>query len=93
MKRFYSIFLLLGVFIGGLISCNEDEKYIPTPPSISIENISGVVACLPGETIELKAKLDNPLETSLVWEQNGEKFQPIVFIVLLQQKKGFSRLF
>ena len=92
MKRFYSIFLLLGVFIGGLISCNEDEKYIPTPPSISIENISGVVACLPGETIELKAKLDNPLETSLVWEQNGEKVSTDSIYCFTSTKEGFFKI-
>lgn len=73
MKKFSFILLLLGMFMGILVSCDDDDKYIPTPPSVSIENVSGIVTCLPGETIELRAKLDNPLETTFVWEQDGEK--------------------
>lgn len=74
MKKYWFILLLVELFIGVLTSCNDDDdKYIPTPPVVSIENVSGVVSCLPGETIELKAKLDNPLVTTFVWNLDGEE--------------------
>lgn len=72
MKQFYFIILFLGILAGTFSSCNDDEKYLPTPPEISIENLTGTNICLPGETIELKAKLDNPLPTTFSWQLNEE---------------------
>ena len=75
MKKYWFILLLVELFIGVLTSCNDDDdKYIPTPPVVSIENVSGVVSCLPGETIELKSKFDNPFVTTFFWNFDGEEF-------------------
>lgn len=72
MKKHFILILLTGIFTGLFISCNDDDKYTPTPPEISIENLTGTSICLPGETIELKAKLDNPLPTTFSWHLNEE---------------------
>lgn len=72
MKKFYFIFLLSGLMIGLSTSCSDDDDqkdpYIPTPPQVFIENLSGQTTCLPGETIELKAKQTNPLPTTFQWQ-------------------------
>lgn len=73
MKKFYLVFLLLGVFAGLVSSCSDDDKYIPTPPAVTIESANGSFSMLPTESIVLKAKVDSPIETSLAWLVNGEK--------------------
>ena len=64
MKKYYSLFLFWSLLTGLSTSCSDDNKkdpYLPTPPQVSIGNPSGQTTCLPGETIELKAILNNPL--------------------------------
>ena len=79
MKKYYSLFLFWSLLTGLSTSCSDDNKkdpYLPTPPQVSIGNPSGQTTCLPGETIELKAILNNPLH----------------FPVATEQKNGFHRL-
>ena len=67
MKKYYSLFLFWSLLTGLSTSCSDDNKkdpYLPTPPQVSIGNPSGQTTCLPGETIELKAILNNPLQTT-----------------------------
>lgn len=74
MKKYYSLFLFWGVLIGLSTSCSDDDTpkdpYLPTSPRISIGNPSGQTSCFPGETIELKAILNNPLPTDFQWQLN-----------------------
>lgn len=44
MKKYSLIFLFLVGFIALFSACNDDDKYIPTPPVVSIESLSGVFA-------------------------------------------------
>ena len=71
MKKFYVALLCIGMVLGLLSSCNNDEKYIPTPPEVKIENISGITTCLTGDIIELKASVKSILPITLKWEVNG----------------------
>ncbi|WP_018339193.1 DUF5074 domain-containing protein [Butyricimonas synergistica] len=73
MKKFYLVLLFLGVLTGLVSSCSDDDKYIPTPPTVTIESANGSFSMLPTESIVLKAKVDSPIETSLAWLVNGEK--------------------
>ncbi len=54
-------------------SCSEDDKYIPTPPEVSIINLSGKNSCLPGDIINLKVKLSSPLPTTFYWLVDGQE--------------------
>ena len=59
MKKFYLVFLVLGVFVGFLSSCDDDDKYIPELPVVTIESENGGFSMLPTESIVLKAKVGN----------------------------------
>ena len=74
MKK-YVYLLILGGFVCGLFaSCqDEKEKYIPTPPVVSIENLSELDAVPQDDSIVLKANVESPLETTLNWFVNGEE--------------------
>ena len=65
MKKYSLIFLFLVGFIALFSACNDDDKYIPTPPVVSIESLSGVFAMPQEDSIILKAKVESPLETTL----------------------------
>ena len=59
---------------GLFASCqDEKEKYIPTPPVVSIENLSELDAVPQDDSIVLKANVESPLETTLNWFVNGEE--------------------
>lgn len=74
MKKFYLALLFLGIFVGFLSSCSDDDdNWTPVPPTVTIESESGSFSTLPMESIVLKAKIDNPTETNLAWFVNGEK--------------------
>lgn len=88
MKKFYLVFLLLGVFAGLVSSCSDDDKYIPTPPTVTIESANGSFSMLPTESIVLKAKVDSPLETNLAWLVNGEKVSTDSIYTFKAEKLG-----
>jgi hypothetical protein len=88
MKKFYLVFLFLGVLTGLASSCSDDDKYIPTPPAVTIESVNGVFSMLPTESIVLKAKIDNPLETNLAWLVNGEKVSTDSIYTFKAEKLG-----
>ncbi len=73
MKKFYLVFLVLGVFAGFLSSCDDDDKYIPELPAVTIESESGGFSMLPTESIVLKAKVSHLRNSDLAWFVNGEK--------------------
>ena len=73
MKKFYLVFLVLGVFVGFLSSCDDDDKYIPELPVVTIESENGGFSMLPTESIVLKAKVGNTRDVDLAWFVNGEK--------------------
>ena len=54
-----------------LFSCNDDD-YIPTPPEVKIECMSGDFSMAAEDTLYLKANVISPLETTLEWKVNGE---------------------
>lgn len=55
------------------VSCSEDDKYLPTPPEVSIVNLTGKNSCLPGDIINLKVKLSSPLAATFYWSVNGQE--------------------
>lgn len=67
------IILLFCVLSGLLISCNDDEKYVPVPPEVSIVSSNGELCVMQEDTIVLKAKVTSPLTTTLSWSVNGEE--------------------
>lgn len=71
MRKF--IVLLFCVMAGMLISCNDDEKYIPTPPEVAIESSNGTFSVVQEDTIVLKAKVNSPLATTLSWSVDGKE--------------------
>ena len=56
MKKYSLTFLFLVGFIALFSACNDDDKYIPTPPVVSIESLSGVFAMPQEDSIILKPK-------------------------------------
>lgn len=42
MKKFYLVFLVLGMFVGFLSSCDDDDKYRPDALELEIVSKSGV---------------------------------------------------
>lgn len=63
------VWILAWIFI----SCSEDDKYIPTPPEVSIVNVTGKNSCLPGDIIKLKVKLSSPLAATFYWSVNDQE--------------------
>ena len=53
MKKYFFLCLLLGVFAGGLSSCNDNDEDGDAPDesqlSVSIESLSGSTSCAPEE--------------------------------------------
>ena len=73
MKKFYLVFLVLGVFAGFLSSCDDDDKYIPDALELEIVSKSGVFTVAKEDTLFLKAKLNNPREVKFSWTLNGQE--------------------
>lgn len=73
MKKFYLVLLVLGMFVGFLSSCDDDDKHIPELPVVTIESENGSFSMLPTESIVLKAKIGDSRDTDLTWFVNGEK--------------------
>lgn len=66
MKKFYLVLLFLGMFVGVLSSCSDDDdKYIPVPPIINI--VSGNLSMQIGDSIVLKAAVASPTATTFSW--------------------------
>lgn len=72
MKKYFFLYLLLGIFAGGFSSCSDnDEKDddIEEPlPSVSIESLSSSVACAPGEYLVFKAHVKDGNANYLFWQ-------------------------
>ena len=72
MKKYFFLYLLLGIFAGGFSSCSDnDEKDddIEEPlPSVSIESLSSSVACAPGEYLVFKAYVKDGNANYLFWQ-------------------------
>lgn len=60
-------------FIAFFSSCTKDEDPIVyEKPEVSIENISGLVSIMEGETIQLKIKVKSGSESNFSWYVDGE---------------------
>lgn len=72
MKKYFFLYLLLGIFAGVFSSCSDnDEKDddIEEPlPSVSIESLSSSVACAPGEYLVFKAHVKDGNANYLFWQ-------------------------
>ncbi len=72
MKKYFFLYLLLGIFAGVFSSCSDnDEKDddIEEPlPSVSIESLSSSVACAPGEYLVFKAYVKDGNANYLFWQ-------------------------
>lgn len=76
MKKSWLIFWISGLMAGALVACSSggtEDPSIPAPPEVSIVNRSEITTCLPGDTISLEAKLDNPPPTSLKWQVDKQE--------------------
>ena len=73
MKKFYLVLLVLGMFVGFLSSCDDDDNDTPELPVVTIESEDGSFSMLPTESIVLKAKVSSSQVTDWVWFVNGEK--------------------
>ena len=73
MKKFYLVLLVLGMFVGFLSSCDDDDNDTPELPVVTIESEDGSFSMLPTESIVLKAKVSNSQVTDWAWFVNGEK--------------------
>lgn len=67
------IFPAFMLFAGMITSCSDDDKYTPVPPTVSIENIDGVLSVAQEDTLYLKAKVESPIESKLQWTVNGKE--------------------
>lgn len=67
------IFPLFVAFIGIATSCDDDEKYTPVPPTVSIENVSGELAVAQEDTLFFKAKVESPISNTIQWTVNGKE--------------------
>lgn len=92
MKKFYLVFLVLGMFVGFLSSCDDDDKYRPDALELEIVSKSGAFTVAKEDTLFLKVKLNNPQEVKFSWTMNGNKFPRIQFICLLLQIWGTIKL-
>ncbi len=72
MKKYIFICLLLGVFAGGLSSCNDNDEDGDAPDesllSVSIESLSGSTSCAPDEYLEFKAHVKKGAVKYLSWQ-------------------------
>lgn len=73
MKKFYLVFLVLGMFVGFLSSCDDDDKYRPDALELEIVSKSGAFTVAKEDTLFLKAKLNNPQEVKFSWTMNGQQ--------------------
>ena len=71
MKKFYLVFLFLGVLTGFVSSCSDDDKY--DAPELEIVSVDGAFAVAKEDTLILKAKLNHSQETMLSWTINGKE--------------------
>lgn len=68
------IYFSLFVFAGLVASCSDDdEKYTPIPPVVSIENTSGTLSVAQEDTLYFKANIESPIESSFQWSVNGKE--------------------
>ena len=73
MKKFYLVLLVLGMFVGFLSSCDDDDKYKPDALELEIVSKSGVFTVAKEDTLFLKAKLNNPQEVKFTWTLDGQE--------------------
>ena len=74
MKKYFFLYLLLGIFAGGFSSCSDsdDEGDVPELPlpSVIIESLSGSTECAPNEYLEFKAHVKEGAVKYLSWQVN-----------------------
>ena len=73
MKKFYLVLLVLGMFVGFLSSCDDDDKYKPDALELEIVSKSGVFTVAKEDTLFLKAKLNNPQEVKFTLTLDGQE--------------------
>ncbi len=67
MKKFYLALLFLGIFVGFLSSCSDDDECTPLPAPPIINITSGNLSMHIGDSIILKASVASPTETTFSW--------------------------
>lgn len=68
------IYLSLFMFAGLVASCSDDdEKYTPVPPVVSIENMGDALSVAQEDTLYFKAKIESPIESTFQWSVNGKE--------------------
>lgn len=68
-----SIFLLGWVLMFFLRACSDNEASDFILPQVTIESIDGATACMPGELIHLRAKIDKKIPMYFSWSITGEE--------------------
>lgn len=88
MKKFYLALLFLGMFVGFLSSCDDDDKFKPDAPELEIISKSGSFAVAKEDTLFLKAKMNNPQETKLSWTMNGQEVSTDSVYMFIAEEMG-----
>lgn len=67
-------YLSFFMFVGVITSCSDDdEKYTPVPPVVSIENMSGTESIVQKDTLYFKANIESPIESTFQWSVDGKE--------------------
>lgn len=61
MKKSIIYLLSICTCFGILSSCEDDEKYVPVPPKVTITSLNGEFTVMQEDTLFLKASIESPL--------------------------------
>ena len=73
MKTSIIYLLFICTCVGILSSCEDDDKYVPVPPKVTIASLNGAFTVMQEDTLILKASIESPLPATLSWSMNGEE--------------------
>ena len=77
MKKFYLVLLVLGMFVGFLSSCDDDDKYKPDALELEIVSKSGVFTVAKEGETEQSARSEIHLDTG--WTRSLHGFSLYVY--------------
>ena len=72
MKKIFTLCMLAGLAGATFTACDDDNNYTPVAPEVNIQNVNNVSICKPGETVSLKAQINETIATQLQWTVNGQ---------------------
>lgn len=88
MKKSIIYLLSICTCFGILSSCEDDEKYVPVPPKVTITSLNGEFTVMQEDTLFLKASIESPLPATLSWSMNGEEVSTDTSYVFSMDEPG-----